>query len=518
MTNLSPHAPLVLIVLDGWGYREDPQYNAIHAAHAPFWQHLWQHYPHTLAVASGLAVGLPKGQMGNSEVGHLHMGAGRLVPQDLTRIDMAVESGEFYENPVLSHAVDQLVKSGRNLHIFGLVSPGGVHSHEKHISAMIKLAALRGLKSIYLHAFLDGRDTPPQSAKASLIAMDETFKEVGHGKIASITGRYYTMDRDQRWERTERAYDLLTRGLTEFHMESALEGLEQAYARGETDEFVQPTALHAPSQQPITVQDGDAVVFMNFRSDRARQLTRALTDPQFAGFQRKAQPILATFVTLTEYAADIKAEVAYPPTSLKNILGEYISKHGYRQLRIAETEKYAHVTFFFNGGEEKPYPGEDRALIPSPKVATYDLQPEMSADPLAERLVTAIESREYSLIICNFANPDMVGHTGDFNATVKAIETIDHCLKRVITALLAVKGEAIITADHGNAECMYDPETRQPHTAHTTNSVPVIYIGRHAAPVTQEGVLYDIAPTLLYLMGLEKPGEMTGKSLFKIND
>lgn len=518
MTNLSPHAPLVLIVLDGWGYREDPQFNAIHAAHAPFWQHLWQDYPHTLAVASGLAVGLPKGQMGNSEVGHLHMGAGRLVPQDLTRIDLAIESGEFFENPVLTRTIDQLLKSGRSLHIMGLLSPGGVHSHEKHIMAMIKLAAQRGLKSIYLHAFLDGRDTPPQSAQASLIAINETFKQVGIGSIKSLIGRYYAMDRDQRWERTERAYDLLTQGRTDFHASSALEGLAEAYARGENDEFVQPTAIHAPGQEPVILQDGDAVVFMNFRADRARQLTRALTDNQFTGFQRKVRPILATFVTLTEYASDINAEVAFAPTSLKNFLGEYVSKLGYRQLRIAETEKYAHVTFFFNGGEEKPYPGEDRELIPSPKVATYDLQPEMSADALTERLITAIESREYSLIVCNFANPDMVGHTGDFNATIKAIETIDHCLKRIITVLLAVSGEAVITADHGNAECMYDPATAQPHTAHTTNLVPVIYIGRHAIPTTHEGVLSDIAPTLLNLMGLEKPQEMTGKPLFQVVD
>lgn len=516
MPRLSPHSPLVLIVLDGWGYREDAQYNAIAAAHAPFWHHLWQDYPHTLADASGLAVGLPKGQMGNSEVGHLHMGAGRLAPQDLTRIDLAIESGEFFENPVLTRTVDELVKSKHALHIFGLLSPGGVHSHELHIQAMIKLAAQRGVKRIYLHAFLDGRDTPPQSAKDSILSMQQLFQQLNCGQIASLIGRYYAMDRDQRWERTQLAYDLLTTGRTDFNAATGLLGLEEAYARGETDEFVKPTAIHAPDQPPITVNDGDAVIFMNFRSDRARQLTRAFTDPHFAGFERAVVPRLAAYVTLTEYAADIKAQVAYPPISLKNNIGEYIAKLGYQQLRIAETEKYAHVTFFFNGGEEKLYPGEDRILVPSPKVATYDLQPEMSAEPLTARLIEAIESGKYELIICNFANPDMVGHTGNFEATIKAIETINHCLVSIVKALQKVGGEAIITADHGNAEFMFDPRTGQAHTAHTTNLVPVIYVGRPAEATTHEGVLYDIAPTLLYLLGLEKPAEMTGNSLFRV--
>ncbi len=517
MTKLSAHQPLVLIVLDGWGYSEKSEFNAIAAAHAPFWQHLWQQYPHTLADASGLAVGLPRGQMGNSEVGHLHMGAGRLVPQDLTKIDLALESGEFDENPVLNYTLDSLLKSRQRLHIMGLVSPGGVHSHENHIQAMIRLAARRGIKSIYLHAFLDGRDTPPQSAEASLRKMEELFQTINNGSgIASITGRYFAMDRDKRWERTEQAYDLLTQGLCKFHAPSAITALHQAYERGEKDEFVVPTAIHAENQAPITVQDGDAVIFMNFRSDRARQLTRAFTDPHFDGFTRKVRPVLSHFVTLTEYAADIQAEVAFPPTSLKNNLGEFVAAQGLKQLRIAETEKYAHVTFFFNGGEEKPYPGEDRVLVPSPRVATYDLQPEMSAHPLTESLIKAIRSKEYALIICNFANPDMVGHTGDFNATVKAIETIDSCLEKIVSALKTEGGELVITADHGNAECMFDPNTDQPHTAHTTNLVPVIYVGRSAHPTTKEGALSDIAPTLLYLLGLNKPTEMTGKSLFAL--
>lgn len=515
MTSQPPHAPLVLIILDGWGYREDPQYNAIAAAHAPCWHSLWQNYPHTLLDASGLAVGLPKGQMGNSEVGHLHMGAGRLVRQDLTRIDWAIESGDFYRNPVLTRTVDQLLNSSRALHIFGLLSPGGVHSHQKHIQAMVKLAAERGLKRIYLHAFLDGRDTPPQSALASINALEETFRQLGCGHIASITGRYYAMDRDKRWERTERAYDLLTAGIASFQAPSAAEGLEQAYARGETDEFVQPTAIHPIDQAPVILEEGDAVVFMNFRADRARQLTRSLTDLTFNGFSRKIIPRLSRFITLTEYAADISAEVAYAPISLPNNLGEYVSKQGLAQLRIAETEKYAHVTFFFNGGEEKLYPGEQRDLVPSPKVATYDLQPEMSAYSLADRLVEEIKSGKFALIVCNFANPDMVGHTGDFQATIKAIETIDHCLQKIIAALQEVGGEALITADHGNAEFMYDPNTEQPHTAHTTNLVPLIYVGRKAEAITPEGVLYDVAPTVLYLMGLEKPAEMTGNSLFR---
>lgn len=508
------HAPLVLIILDGWGYREDPEYNAIAAARTPFWHKLWQNYPHTLAVASGMAVGLPDGQMGNSEVGHLHMGAGRQVPQDLTRIDLAIQSNEFYDNPVLTRTVDTLIQNNKALHVFGLLSQGGVHSHELHIQAMIKLAAKRGLKNIYLHAFLDGRDTPPKSAKNSLLSMEKIYQSLGCGQTASLIGRYYAMDRDKRWERTERAYDLLTKGKAEYHVKYAIEGLEEAYARGETDEFVKPTAIHAEGQPAVTLQDGDAVVFMNFRADRARQLTRALTEPSFHEFHRDVKPTLSHFVTLTEYAADISAEVAWLPISLRNNIGECVANKGYKQLRIAETEKYAHVTFFFNGGEEKLYAGEDRILVPSPKVATYDLQPEMSATLLTEKLVEAIERREYALIVCNFANPDMLGHTGDLNATVQAIEVIDHCLERIISTLKTVGGEALITSDHGNAECMFDPATNQPHTAHTTNLVPVIYVGRQAEPTTSSGVLYDIAPTLLELMDIEKPAEMTGKSLF----
>jgi len=508
-----PHSPLVLIILDGWGYSEEPQYNAITQANTPFWHQLWQNSPHTFAVASGLAVGLPEGQMGNSEVGHLHMGAGRQVPQDLTRIDLAIKSGEFDQNAVFIQAIDDVIQQNKALHILGLLSPGGVHSHEKHIQAMIQLAAKRGLKKIYLHAFLDGRDTPPKSAKNSLIAIETLFQTLGCGQTVSLIGRYYAMDRDQRWERTQQAYDLLTQGKAAFHAESALAGLEQAYARGETDEFVQPTTVGQPT---VTLQNGDAVVFINFRSDRARQLTRALTDPNFDGFHRDAKPALSHFVTATEYAADIATQIAFPPISLRNNMGECVANKGYKQLRIAETEKYAHVTFFFNGGEEKAYAGEDRTLVPSPKVATYDLQPEMSAVTLTDKLIDAIHSQQYALIVCNFANPDMVGHTGILDATISAIETIDHCLARIVSAVKTAGGEALITSDHGNAECMFDPTTNQPHTAHTTNLVPVIYVGRPAVPTTTEGVLYDIAPTLLELMNIEMPIEMTGKALFKL--
>ncbi len=512
MTHSPPHSPLVLIILDGWGYSEESQHNAIEKADTPFWHSLWKNSPHTFAVASGLAVGLPEGQMGNSEVGHLHMGAGRQVLQDLTRIDLAVQSGEFDQNSVFTKAIDDVIAQDKALHILGLLSKGGVHSHELHIQAMIKLAASRGLKKIYLHAFLDGRDTPPKSAKESIVRIENLFESLGCGCIASIVGRYYAMDRDKRWERTQRAYDLITENKGDCVTTTALTGLEMAYARGETDEFVQPTLIDAGGK----IADGDAVVFMNFRSDRARQLTRALTDPQFDSFHRAIKPKLSHFITLTEYAADIAAEVVFAPLSIHNNIGECVANAGYKQLRIAETEKYAHVTFFFNGGEEKAYTREDRILVPSPKVATYDLQPEMSAVALTDQLLTAIKSHQYALIVCNFANPDMVGHTGDLSATTIAIETIDHCLMRIISTLKETGGEALITSDHGNAECMFDPKTNQPHTAHTTNLVPVIYVGRPAIATTEEGVLYDIAPTVLDLMGLEIPTEMTGKALFKL--
>lgn len=510
--------PLVLIVLDGWGYRPDAKDNAILAAETPCWSQLWQQCPHTLLSASGVDVGLPPGQMGNSEVGHLHMGAGRLVPQDLRRIDIAIENQEFFHNPVLTAAVDQSIASGHAIHILGLLSPGGVHSHANHIQAMAELAVQRGATQLYIHAILDGRDTPPKSAMASLEALESKLESLHCGKIVSIIGRYYAMDRDQRWGRTEQAYNLLTEGKADYQAQSATAGLQAAYDRNETDEFVRPTCIHPLDKAPIVIKDGDSVVCMNFRADRARQLTRALTASDFKGFVRNTKPEITNFVTLTQYASDIKAHVAYPSLALPNVFGEYIAALGYHQLRLAETEKYAHVTYFFNGGREQQFDHEDRLLVPSPQVATYDLQPEMSANEVTEKLIAAIHSKQYDFIICNYANPDMIGHTGDFPATIKAVETIDHCLKRVIAALREVQGEAIITADHGNAEVMFDPKTGQPHTAHTCLPVPFVYVGQRTAKITTEhGALYDIAPTLLHLMGLGMPKEMTGKSLLVLS-
>lgn len=509
--------PLVLIILDGWGYREESKHNAILTARTPTWDELWQKYPHTLVAGSGNAVGLPQNQMGNSEVGHLTMGAGRLVYQEYTRIDKAIEDGEFFSNPVLLAATQKVRDTNKALHILGLLSPGGVHSHESQIHAMLELAAQQNLEKVYVHAFLDGRDTPPKSAMASLNALETKLKRLEQGKIVSLIGRYYAMDRDQRWDRTQKAYDLLIHGKADYQADTAIQGLQKAYERGESDEFVQATAIHDPSQPPLTIDDGDVVIFMNYRADRARQLTRAFTELDFTGFQRAAMPKLADFITLTQYAVDIKARIAFPPQSLNNVLGEYIAKLGLNQLRIAETEKYAHVTFFFNGGQEKPFRGEDRILVPSQKVATYDLKPEMSANEVTEQLVKAIHSNKYALMICNFANPDMVGHTGNFKATVLAIEVIDQCLNRIMTALQETGGEAIITADHGNAEIMYDENTQQPLTSHTTLPVPFVYIGRSATISHNQGTLADIAPTILYVMGLPKPEEMSGESLINWN-
>lgn len=510
------HTPFVLIILDGWGYRENANYNAINTAKTPHWNQWWQHYPHTLIQGSGECVGLPAGQMGNSEVGHLTIGAGRVVYQDFTRIEKAIKEGEFFENAVLISALQKAKSENKTVHILGLVSPGGVHSHEHQIHAMIELAAKHQIDDLCVHAFLDGRDTPPKSAMQSLDALEKHCKTLGCGRIASLVGRYYAMDRDKRWDRTARAYELLTEGKANYHAISAGIALNMAYERGETDEFVNPTLIY-DSQQPIaTITDGDVVIFMNFRTDRTRQLTRAFTDEAFTGFGRHKFPKLSELVTLTRYAADIHASVAFPPIKLQNTLGEYLAGLGVHQLRIAETEKYAHVTFFFNGGIEPPFPGEDRILIPSPRVSTYDLHPEMSAPQIAEELVKAIHRGKHSVIICNFANPDMLGHTGDFSATVKAIECIDRCLNQIVQALQKVGGEAIITADHGNAECMFDECTQQAHTAHTSEPVPLLYIGRKAQFDNVDGTLSDIAPTILYLLGLPQPKEMTGRNLLTV--
>lgn len=510
-----PH-PLVLIILDGWGHRTVTKANAIAAANTPIWNQLINHHPYTTLSASGLDVGLPAGQMGNSEVGHLTIGAGRTVFQDLTRISMAVENGLFNQNPVLLSTLDQVVQNASTLHIIGLLSPGGVHSHEHHIQALVQLAAKKQLHRICIHAILDGRDTPPKSAEASLLTLEnicQSLPKPTQAKIASISGRYYAMDRDQRWDRTQAYFDLLTVGKASGSFKTALQGLMAAYARGETDEFVKPTML-TPVQ---TIQHGDAVVMMNFRADRIRQLSIALAAPHFLGFSRAFLPKLSKFVTLTEYAKDLNAKVAFPHESLKNTLGEYLQTHHLKQLRIAETEKYAHVTFFFNGGREAPFLHEHRILIPSPLVSTYDVCPEMSAFKLTEKLIQAIEQREYGVIICNYANADMVGHTGNFQATVKAIEVLDTCLGKVLQALNVVGGEAFITADHGNAELMFDEISNQPHTAHTLERVPFIYVGRSARVIKEFGMLSDISPTLLSLLNLPKPTEMTGTPLIQLS-
>lgn len=507
--------PVLLLILDGFGYREETDSNAILAAHKPNWDALWAGHPHTLINASEKYVGLPSHQMGNSEVGHLNIGAGRVVYQDLSRVDVAIEDGSFFSNPALSDAIRTAKQNDSALHIMGLLSSGGVHSHENHIYAMLKMAAKNGLKKIFLHAFLDGRDTPPKSAAQSLSALQQKCTTLGVGKIASVVGRFYVMDRDNRWERVQPAYELLTQGVAEYSASDALSALEAAYARGESDEFVKPTSIHSTDAAPVSMQDGDAVVFMNFRADRAREITRALTCKVFSGFERSYLPKFGSFVTLSNYGAEFTLPCAYSPEAIHNDLGEYVAGLGLKQLRIAETEKYAHVTYFFSGGKEQPYPGEDRILVPSPKVATYDLQPEMSAFIVTEKLEEAILSRKYPLIICNYANGDMVGHSGNMAAAIKAIETLDICIGRVVKAMQSIGGEVILTADHGNAEQMMDNVTHQAHTAHTLNPVPCLYVGRPARLI-DGGSLRDLAPSLLYMMGLTAPEEMTGHSLIQL--
>ncbi|MBO9482128.1 2,3-bisphosphoglycerate-independent phosphoglycerate mutase [Salinisphaera sp. G21_0] len=501
--------PTALIILDGYGYREEKDSNAILAAKTPVMDRLWQENPHSFVSGSGMDVGLPDGQMGNSEVGHMNLGAGRVVYQELTRITKAIRDGDFYENEVITRVVDKAIHAGKAVHIMGLVSPGGVHSHEDHIHAMVELADRRGAREVYVHAFLDGRDTPPRSAESSLAKLDALLQEKGIGRVASLIGRYYAMDRDNRWDRVQQAYDLITDGKAGFTAATAVEGLRAAYERDENDEFVKATVIGAEAAR---LNDGDALVFMNFRADRAREITRAFVDQDFDGFQRSRVADLAGFVMLTQYSADIDAPCAFPPSELVNTLGEYMEKLGKTQLRIAETEKYAHVTFFFSGGREEPFDGEKRVLVASPKVATYDLQPEMSAPEVTDRLVQEIRSGEHDLIICNYANCDMVGHTGDFNAAVKAVEAVDASIGRVLEALEEVGGQCLITADHGNAEQMEDPVTGQAHTAHTCELVPLVYAGPQGIQL-KDGILSDLAPSLLALMGLEQPAEMSGKSL-----
>ena len=513
---MSAKKSTVLIILDGWGYREEQESNAIFHANTPVLDGLKKNYPNMLIDTSGMAVGLPDGQMGNSEVGHVNLGAGRVVYQDFTRITKSIEDGEFSQNPALCQAVDKAVSADKAVHIFGLLSPGGVHSHEEHIFAMIDLAHQRGAKAIYLHAFLDGRDTPPRSAEASIIKAQEKFAAIGTGQLASIIGRYYAMDRDQRWERVETAYNLMVDGTAQYHFSDGVSALQAAYDRDENDEFVQASAITNAAGETVSVDDGDALIFMNFRADRARQFTRSFTQENFDGFNKQRQPKISDFVMLTEYAADINTSCAFPPEPLNNVLGEWLEKHNKTQLRISETEKYAHVTFFFSGGREDTFNGEERILIPSPQVATYDLQPEMNAPLLTDKLVAAIESGEHDVIICNYPNGDMVGHTGKYDAAVKACEAVDQSIGRVLAALEKTGGECLITADHGNAEQMVNPQSGQAHTAHTCEPVPLIYVGRNATPA-KTGALQDIAPTILHLMGMEQPEEMTGQPLMKVD-
>ncbi len=505
--------PLVLMILDGFGHSDSPEFNAIHAARKPVYDRLLATQPHGLISGSGMDVGLPDGQMGNSEVGHMNLGAGRVVYQDFTRVTKSIRDGDFFENPTLCGAVDKAVAAGKAVHILGLLSDGGVHSHQDHLVAMAELAARRGAEQIYLHAFLDGRDTPPKSAQHSIELMQATFTRLGKGRIASLIGRYFAMDRDNRWDRVEQAYSLIVDGKAEHQADYAVDGLIAAYERGESDEFVKATRIG----EAAPVADGDAVVFMNFRADRARELTRCFVEPGFSEFQRARVPQLGGFVMLTQYAASIPAPSAFAPEALTNVLGEYLAKNGKTQLRIAETEKYAHVTFFFSGGREEPFEREERILIPSPQVATYDLQPEMSAPEVTDRIVEAIEQQRYDVIIVNYANGDMVGHTGVFEAAVKAVECLDTCMGRIVEALDKVGGEALITADHGNVEQMEDAMTGQAHTAHTCEPVPFIYYGKRALTIREGGVLADVAPTMLALLGMPVPKEMTGRSIVEMN-
>lgn len=503
--------PFALIIMDGWGYNPVKEFNAVANAKTPNLDNLTAHYAHTLIEASGLAVGLPDGQMGNSEVGHTNIGAGRVVYQDLTRITKSIADGDFFSNEALCKAIDTANAAGKAVHVMGLMSPGGVHSHEDQIVAMFELLARKNVSKAYFHAFTDGRDVPPRSAQGSIDKFEALFKKLGTGRFASMIGRYYAMDRDNRWDRVEQAYDLLTQASTQFApFAYATDALNAAYARDENDEFIQASVIG----EPVKMEDGDALIFMNFRADRARQISRSFANDDFTGFTRKVRPAI-NFVMLTEYATDIKAACAFPPSDLKNTLGEWLSSHNKTQLRISETEKYAHVTFFFNGGVENQFPGEDRILVNSPKVKTYDLQPEMSSKELTDKLCAAIESCKYDVIICNYPNGDMVGHTGVYEAAVKACEAVDECIGRVTDSLKKVGGECLITADHGNAERMKDLTTGVAYTAHTNLPVPLIYFGRQAEAVSG-GKLSDLAPTILSLIGMDIPAEMTGKVLFKV--
>lgn len=510
---MTKNKPVVLLILDGWGDLPHDESNAITCAHTPIWDGLLKNAPHILLSSSGEDVGLPDGQMGNSEVGHLTMGAGRVIYQDLTRINKSIREGDFFQNPVLKDAFAIAKSTDKAVHLLCLLSPGGVHSHEDHLFACMQMAKQNGVSRIFVHVFLDGRDTPPQSARTSLEKLQHQLEQTG-AILASVCGRYYAMDRDKRWERTQLAYLAIWEGKAPFYAKSGLDALDQAYLRQETDEFVKPTVIMHPEKGAI--QPHDIVIFMNFRSDRARQLAHALTDPDFKEFDRSNDPLLGDFVTLTEYDKNIIANVAFKKQIHTNVLGEYLQNLHLTQLHLAETEKYAHVTFFFNGGIEPPFKGEKRILVPSPKIATYDLQPQMSAPEITKALVDNILHEQFDFIVCNYANADMLGHTGDFQATVKAIETLDLCLGQIIQAIETKGGQMLITSDHGNAECMIDSVNKMPHTAHTTSLVPLVYVGKQKFIFkSNHGKLSDVAPTLLHLMALEQPAEMTGHSLLQ---
>lgn len=507
-------APVALMILDGWGIGDaQDTYNAIAQTETPHMDLLAEMYPMTTLTCSGEAVGLPEGQMGNSEVGHLNIGAGRVVYQELTRITKAIRDEEFFTNPVLVNVVEQAKKHGGALHFMGLLSDGGVHSHINHLYALLELAKRHGVNQVFVHGFLDGRDVPPSSALEYIEALEGKMTELGVGKIATIAGRYYAMDRDKRWERVEAAYNALVLRQGE-QAQTAKEAVEQSYKAGKTDEFVLPTVIGGCGD--CGVKENDGVIFFNFRPDRARELTRTFVDKEFNGFERKSGFFPLFFATMTQYDETLPVEIAYKPQYLKNTLGEVFAAQGYSQLRIAETEKYAHVTFFFNGGEEKPFEHEERILVPSPKVATYDLQPEMSALEVTDKLVEEIKAGKHDLIILNYANGDMVGHTGVLDAAKKAVKTVDACVGRVVEAIRARGGVACITADHGNAEIMLDHATGEPFTAHTTNEVPFIMVSeKHKNATLRKGILADIAPTLLELAGVSAPAEMTGTSLIQ---
>lgn len=510
---MSTIAPLVLMILDGWGYSEEQKHNAIAKASTPQWDAWWRECPHILLDASGVSVGLPDLQMGNSEVGHMHIGAGRIVQQDFTRINEAMSSGAFASNLKFSEVINTLKTTNKSLHLMGLLSPGGVHSHEEHLFALLALCHKMQFHSVCLHLFLDGRDTPPQSALASIARLNAVLKEYPVGVISSISGRYYAMDRDKRWERVQPVYDLLTKGTATSHFDEAQQAIEFCYQKNLSDEFIPPTAIGCTNP----IQDGDAVLFFNFRADRARQLSAAFIDPSFNAFTQSLKPKLSYFISMTQYDKNLASTCLFPPIPMHNTLGELIAQKGLKQLRIAETEKYAHVTFFFNGGKEQLFEHEDRIMIESPKVATYDLQPEMSAPELTDALVQAIESQKYDVIICNYANADMVGHSGNFDAAVAAIECLDSCMMRVWEALAPQKGRLLITADHGNAEEMFDDQTHQAHTAHTSEPVPLLYVGGGWHFSQKEGSLIDVAPTVLRLIDAALPKEMTGHALLEPN-